>query len=267
MREMTSICFSVISHGHGPLLHRLLSQMNAQPTLFGARVVVTLNLVTENFDPTPYALLDLHVVRNSQPKGFGANHNAAFGLCNSAWFAVLNPDLALIDQEPFTGMLTRLGSDDNDAEQPALIADLIAPRVVAADLVAEDSVRTNLTPWSLLKRAAGKRIPLQPHSQAQLGSPFFWVAGMCMMVRASAFRKIGGFDERFFLYCEDYFLCARFYNAGCVIRFDPLAQVIHEAQRDSHRSWRHLRWHLTSLIKVWASSAYWRVTLFAPRLR
>ena len=53
-------------------------------------------------DPT---VVDL--VRNAEPKGFGANHNAAFALCDATWFGILNPDLALVDEEPFTPMLVR----------------------------------------------------------------------------------------------------------------------------------------------------------------
>ena len=250
-----AIAFSVISHGHGRLLHRLLAQMNEQPSLRGARVVVTINVATESFNPAPYSALDLRVLRNATPKGFGANHNAAFALCDATWFGILNPDLALVDQEPFTAMLVR------EEQEGAEDTGLIAPCVVAADLTPEDSVRANLTPWSLLRRALGHRESLRVGDAARYGTPFFWVAGMCLLVRANTYRAIGGFDERFFLYCEDYDLCARLYNAGWAIRLDPQARIIHEAQRDSHRSLRHLRMHLSSLTKVWLSRAFWRLTL------
>ena len=32
----------------------------------------------------------------------------------------------------------------------------------------------------------------------------------------------------------------------------------HEAQRASRTSRRHLYWHVTSLLKVWSSAAFWR---------
>lgn len=258
----TAICFSVVTHGHGPLLNRLLAQMNAQPRLRGARVVITLNLASEAFDAAPYDSLDLHVVRNAAPKGFGANHNAAFAHCEAAWFCILNPDLALVDEEPFTAMLARVSEAGSAG---ALDAGLIAPRVLAVDLVPEDSVRANLTPWSLVRRAMGHREPLRVHGDARRGTPFFWVAGMCLLARADAYRDVGGFDERFFLYCEDYDLCARLYNAGWAIRLDGQARIIHEAQRDSHRTGRYLRMHLSSLVKVWLSSAFWRVTFLASK--
>lgn len=258
-----SICFTVVSHGHGLLLQRLLAQMNEQPRLRGSRVVVTLNLADEAFDAEPYDALDVRVVRNPIPKGFGANHNAAFVHCDAAWFGILNPDLLLLHEEPFTAMLTRVR--EADAVCFAETA-LIAPRVVATDLAPEDSVRANLTPWSLVGRAMGRRKPLRVGGDARRGAPFFWVAGMCLLVRADAYRAVGGFDERFFLYCEDYDLCARLYNAGWAIRLDDHARIIHEAQRDSHRNWRHLRMHISSLLKVWLSFAFWRVTLTAPKI-
>jgi len=257
---IVDICFSVISHSHGFLLHRLLSQMNSQPRLAGARVIVTLNLSSEPFDETLYKSLDLIVLRNIKPKGFGANHNAAFKHCSSEWFCILNPDLVLLDDEPFTSMVEHLS--DDDLLKVAKVG-LIAPQVIGSDSVPEDSVRTNLTPWSLLRRTLGYRLSPQVLNDAQLGTPFFWVAGMCLLTRSEAYFSIGGFDERFFLYCEDYDLCTRLYNAGWAIRLDKKAHIIHEARRDSHSNSRYLRLHLLSLIKVWFSSAFWRVTLLS----
>jgi GT2 family glycosyltransferase len=203
---------------------------------------------------SPYKALELLVVHNLLPRGFGTNHNAAFGLCNTPWFGVLNPDLALFEQEPFTRTL------NTALALPKL--GVIAPRVVDANHVAEDSVRTNLTPWSLLRRRVlGEQLVADARRCALKGSPFYWLAGMCMLINSDAFRRVRGFDERFFLYCEDYDLCARLYNAGYSIALEPSVTIIHEAQRDSHRSVRHLRWHLASLLKVWLSSAFWRVSL------
>lgn len=262
MSELARILtLSVVSHGHGPLLIRLLSQLDAQPTLAGSRVVVTLNLRDERFEPTLFPALDIVVVRNASPRGFGANHNAAFALCTTRWFGILNPDLALVDREPFNDMMRRAD------EAQALNVGLVAPRVVGKGLKPEDSVRANLTPWSLLQRAFGVRTPLDPSGESRRGSPFFWVAGMCLMARADAFRDLGGFDERYFLYCEDFDLCARMYNRGFSIMLDKQSRIVHDARRDSHRYGVHLRWHLASLLKVWCSSAFWRVTYASFRLK
>lgn len=254
---MTALTLSIVSHGHEALLRRLLGQLDQQPSLAGTRVVVTLNLADEPFDATPYQSLHIVVRRNEVPLGFGANHNAAFASCDTPWFGVLNPDLSILEREPFSAALA-LGQAHEDIG-------VVAPRVLGGTGAPEDSVRANLTPWSLLRRRLlGDRGP-ELREIAKPGSTFFWVAGMCLLLPSDAYRRVGGFDERFFLYCEDYDLCARLYNQGYAIAVVPDACIVHEAQRDSHRSLRHLRWHLVSLLRVWTSAAFWRVTLKVGR--
>jgi GT2 family glycosyltransferase len=58
------------------------------------------------------------------------------------------------------------------------------------------------------------------------GSPD-WLSGACLLIRRSAFEAIGGFDERFFLYCEDIDICRRLRAAGYDLRYEPAATVRH----------------------------------------
>jgi N-acetylglucosaminyl-diphospho-decaprenol L-rhamnosyltransferase len=248
------LTLSVISHGHADMLNRLVHDMAALPSLAGSRLIVTLNLAGESFDPSAFPSLDIRVIRNTTPRGFGANHNAAFQACESPWFVVLNPDLRLTHGDPFPRLLAR-------AEQAQVQA--IAPRIVSSHGQQEDSVRSNLTPWSLMGRQLlGKRRPLQIDGPARRGKPFYWLAGMFLMLDSRTFRSIRGFDERYFLYCEDYDLCARLYAQGHGLDVELSAAVVHDAQRDSHRSRRHMQWHLGGLLKVWTSKAFWQVSLF-----
>jgi GT2 family glycosyltransferase len=48
-----------------------------------------------------------------------------------------------------------------------------------------------------------------------------------MLVRRAAFDRIGGFDERFFLYWEDADFCRRVRLAGFTVRYNPCAKVVH----------------------------------------
>jgi GT2 family glycosyltransferase len=48
-----------------------------------------------------------------------------------------------------------------------------------------------------------------------------------MLVRRSLLEALGGFDEGFFLYCEDKDLCRRAWSDGFTARYEPLAQALH----------------------------------------
>lgn len=252
-----TLTISTVSHGHGRLLARLLHDLTTLPSAARAQVVITLNLPDEPFDPAAWPALQIHLLRNRVPQGFGANHNTAFSRYGATdWFAVLNPDLRL-PVDPFPALIEAAG------EGSAL--GVLAPRIVDSRGGREDSVRANLTPWSLIQRhwrcaAAGENAELV-QQQGPERADFCWLAGMFMLFPSQAFRQVGGFDERFFLYCEDYDICARLWAAGFRLKVAGEPFAVHDAQRASHRSLRYLAWHATSLLKVWTSAAFWRVTL------
>jgi GT2 family glycosyltransferase len=60
----------------------------------------------------------------------------------------------------------------------------------------------------------------------------------CTMIRRRDFMEVGGFDPRFFMYCEDTDLCSRFAANGKRVVFLPEAEVTHLWAR----SWRGASW-------------------------
>lgn len=242
-----SVTLSVISHEQHALVDALLADLAGISAPELARIVVTQNLP----EPLPAAdrrrLPPLQVVCNPRPRGFGANHNSIFAHCETEYFAVVNPDIALTTN-PF----------------PALIAALQAGAGVAAPLVYEpdgrvaDTARRLLTPWELLRR----RIPgYAAPARAE------WFAGVFMLFRRDAYQAVGGFDEGYFMYCEDADICARLGLARWPLAFVREAQVVHAAQRASHRHLRYLRWHLSSLGRLWTRPDFWRYRRSLARSR
>jgi hypothetical protein len=54
-----------------------------------------------------------------------------------------------------------------------------------------------------------------------------WVSGAALAIRKSVFDKIGGFDEKYFMYFEDIDLCYQAAELGYEIKIAPDARVIH----------------------------------------
>lgn len=231
------IAVSIVSHGHGAMVQELVVQLLALPDV--SQVIVTLNIPEEMTLPDDGRV---HLVKNHATKGFGANHNAAFSVCTQPFFCPLNPDIEL-NGNPFS-VLTKIlvGTD----------VGMVAPRVDAPGGQHEDSWRHFPTLRSLVSKSLGwgdGRYVL-PHD----GKPFSpeWVAGMFMLFRSDVFRALGGFDEGFFLYYEDVDIGVRLRKAGYRIVAVPAVAIVHDARRDSHRKWRHLRWHLSSMCRYFA---------------
>ena len=252
-RPNVNITVSLISHGHGQDVLVLLQELGALPGADLRRVVVTLNQP----EPALAAQLraqvfpfELVLCENPQPLGFGANHNRAFArdgrMGASEAFAVFNPDLHLRGN-PLAAMAQTL------QEQPC--AGAVYPLQVDSAGAPSDSERLVPTPGRLLSRYLGTRRPEIPP-----GEPPDWVNAACLLVRREAYGQIGGFDERYHMYCEDVDFCLRLQLGGWgLVRADD-AQVEHAAQRASHRNIRHLAWHVNSLVRLWGSEAYraWR---------
>jgi GT2 family glycosyltransferase len=59
------------------------------------------------------------------------------------------------------------------------------------------------------------------------------VLGACMLVRSEAFRRIGGFDEAFFLYSEELDLCYRLRCGGGQIWYVHTAQLLHKERQST----------------------------------
>lgn len=54
-----------------------------------------------------------------------------------------------------------------------------------------------------------------------------WVSGSCFLARRAAWDAIGGFDEAYFMFAEDFDLCWRVKRAGWRVGFAPDARVVH----------------------------------------
>ena len=68
-----------------------------------------------------------------------------------------------------------------------------------------------------------------PRRLYQAGRPFAvdHPLGAALMIRAETLAQVGGFDERFFMYCEEVDLCRRVKAAGWGVYCVPQAEIVH----------------------------------------
>jgi len=233
---------SIVSHGHGPILPKLLEDIGKYCSQHALHVELTFNIYENtNIDTGQYPF-PITVHQNHQSKGFGANHNAAFHRRKCDYFCVLNPDVRLIS-DPFL-LAFRLRGDIG----------LIAPIVVNTTGRLQPTARQLPTPWRIVGRLFGIK-----HTDYNMASGVVspdWVGGMFMLYTYDAYKAVDGFDERFFMYYEDVDICTRLKLRGYAIQADPSVTVIHDGAYSSHRNWRHFRWHVASMIRFFLSPTY-----------
>lgn len=237
------LCVSLVSHGHGSMVQKLVNQLLSFDSI--SEIILTLNV------PEEFTLINdknLRIIKNFQPKGFGQNHNDAFSITDCDFFCVLNPDIEFIN-DPFPDLISSLNEG---------VVGVVAPVVISSRGALEDNMRRFLTPWSLIKRFVGVDLGSYLFKQ---GEPNFypdWVAGMFMLFKSKAYAKVAGFDVRYFMYCEDADICTRLWKNGFKVEACLSATVIHNAQRASRKSFRHLSWHVSSLARYFLSHSYSR---------
>jgi cellulose synthase/poly-beta-1,6-N-acetylglucosamine synthase-like glycosyltransferase len=191
--------------------------------------------------------------------GYGAGHNEAFRTTQSNFHLVLNPDIELdtqalrqglqyLVQRPGTVLVCPRGIDATGA--PAYLNKRY-PSVLVLALRALPLVR--------LRRFFADRLAdyeMRDLESAGESAPVQLASGCFMLVRSAAFRTAGGFDERYFLYFEDYDLSLRLARQGA-IEYLPAMIVRHYGGGSARKNWRHRSRFLRSGLRFFTDHG-WR---------
>ena len=197
-------------------------------------------------------------IQNVINLGFGSAHNIAINQADSEFHIICNPDIVIsnetiktladyMDQHPDIGILCpKLINADgslqaNNHRNPTLL-DLALRRLVPKCL------------QKIFKRRMDAYIMLDVGYEMVCEVPF--VSGAFMFCRTEVLKKVGGFDERFFLYFEDADLARSVQKLGYRTVYYPGASVIHHWERAAHKSWRVALILLSSAIKYFNKWGY-----------
>jgi N-acetylglucosaminyl-diphospho-decaprenol L-rhamnosyltransferase len=205
----------------------------------------------------------LHVIYNHENLGFGPAVNLAVKQAHGEALLILNPDCLL---------------GDNDL--PRLLALLAArPKAGLIGVVVCDADGTpDPASWRrdpLLRRAlnsmlrrGGETVNVSqaiPHEVLEVEA----ISGALMLMRRWKFERIGGFDEGYFLHCEDLDLCRRVRDNGYQVLLAGDIRVHHGkggssrhrpvfVSRYKHRGmWRWFRQHDPASSNIVVAGLVW----------
>ena len=186
----------------------------------------------------------------SKNVGYGAAHNVALRESLKSgvdYHLVLNSDVRFAPS-----VLTRLVQLMNERNEIGQLQ----PRVVYPDGELQYTVRRlpapmdvfgrRFLPQWLNKRRDDKYLLKQIDHTKEFNVPYH--QGSFMLLRVSALKEVGLFDERYFMYPEDIDLTRRM-HLRYVTLYYPHEEIIHDHRRESYKSWRMLRIHIVNMIR------------------
>lgn len=240
---MHSLVISIVSHGQGQLVRYLLKDLSSLrfTGLFEVTIVLTLN-IPENEDFLLEYAHEIKLIRNLRPLGFGANHNQAFAVFPSDYFLVLNPDIRI--SVNFADHILACDVSNWGGMGPII-------RSPAGGI--DDSARKYPTIFRIASRVILNRRELD--YDLEIGSPSVpcvkvdWLAGMFLLFKSEVFKRVSGFDTRYFMYLEDADICRKINSNGYPIVLNKDFSVVHDARRRSLRNLVHFKWHARSMFR------------------
>lgn len=149
----------------------------------------------------------------------GNNFGIEYALCaKSDYIHLLNPDTLLINKE----YLARLV----DFMEARPDVGIVGPRVYwNSKAVVQDTILRFPGVWRSTKAFFG----FSRQKSTPLGAPIEVDAinGVCVLVKASVFRKAGLLDEKMFMYCDEVEFAWRVWRAGWKVMYLPVDSVVH----------------------------------------
>lgn len=171
----------------------------------------------------------LTVIRNNSNIGFGAACNIAMRKQDDSDWLVMNPDCVLQAgavsaflvaraQNPNVGILGGLVCNPDGTEQRGCRRDF--PRI-------STSIFRTLGLHNFIGRKKWNDFDHTDSAMPSIPTPVEAVSGALMYLTSDMLKNSGGFDERYFLHCEDLDLCKQAAFLGRDVLFVPNAKVIH----------------------------------------
>lgn len=205
-------------------------------------VVVVDNTPGDEYFSALQKLENIRCIKSKANGGYGSGHNIALKAASDApYHLILNPDViiqtgcletlvATLEKESDIGLAVPKIHYEDGRLQP-----LNRRNPSVLDLCLRRFVPSCLQTWSPIKRRMEYYMMMDHGYDNGLDVPN--ASGCCMLFKRNILEKLGGFDERFFMYFEDSDLSRRT-RAIARVYYCPEAKITHHWTRGSHTNWR-----------------------------
>ena len=182
------------------------------------------------------------VIKNDKNLGFGAAHNVVLSQELGKYHFIINPDITL-DSDVIADMV------DYFENNPEVV--MAMPKILNTDGSEQKLPKERPT----FKRLFLGRLSYKIRSEyvwadKQIENPteIDFCTGCFFCIRTDIFKKVCGFDERYFMYLEDADLALKAKSKGGVVML-PQFSVTHAWERESSKSLKYLIIHIISCFK------------------
>ena len=189
----------------------------------------------------------IHYIHNAND-GYGAAHNIALREAirlGAKYHVVLNPDITF-----GKGVIETLAAYSSAHKRVGWMM----PKVIYPNGEIQHLCKLLPTPFDLIARRfipkrflAKSRERFNPKiDNRQVVMPY--LSGCFIFLRVSALKRVGLFDERFFMYGEDLDLSRRMHTRYKTLYY-PLVTVTHAHRAESYHSRKMLKIHIQNIVR------------------
>lgn len=223
MPRPIDVTLSIVNHEDRDGVIACLRSIDADSQRVAAIQVIVVDNGSEDGSAAAIrsAFSSVEVIERTRRAGFGANHNLALRRVAGRYVLLLNDD-TLIGPGAIDALTEYL-----DAHPQVALA---APRVMNRAGQTQASAWEQPTP--LRDLIAALTLGRRPKSMSGGSRPVRvgWAMGCALLARRDRLLAVGGFDESYFMYCEEIDLAHRLADAGFETHWVPAAGVVHEGQ-------------------------------------
>ena len=222
------------------------SIVNAVGDITSYEIIISSNSLYDEHEKNSIAELDYgNVVRwmfNNRNGGFAYAMNCGLKVARGNYIIFMNPDVRI--KYGFFEMATYLKEHSGIG--------IIAPQIKNSRGEIQDSFRSFITPVNFVSRHF-RRLFIHRMDVKSVNTPIVvdWIIGAFVMMSRQVAWNINGFDEEYFLYCEDMDLCKRINKKGLKVVYYPHACIEYEGTRSARHSWKYARVFCNSLFRYW----------------